>query len=468
MRVFLLPWAMLAMAGLTSCTTYTQQNQGRQKIVQGNDEAAAQDYSAKAKSAKGGKDAIIWRLEQGATLRIIGKFQESNQAFDEAEADIDRYEQQAKLKIGHQAGALLSNQAELPYVGRSYDKIMLDTYKALNELSMGNVDRARVDLTRSNQREQDAVAENAARIEKAQSAMADQKENDRKMAEKAQDDSKVKAALSSNYGNLDGLAAYGDYVNPFSVYLDGLVYMATEADGSDLERARKSLERSVEFSGGNPFVRQDLQTVGDLIAGKPLTPTTYIIFENGLAPIRNQIRIDVPIFLPGNKVPYAGAAFPVLALQSGQLPNLGVSSGGATVSTAPICSMDSVIARDFKNDLPTIITKTIASTVVKAAATYAINSATDQQSSLAGLFSRVVTGVGAAAVNIADTRTWTTLPKEFQICRVPTPTDRHLSIASPLGSPPSEVTVIDGTINVVYVRSALQNSPLRISQFKLK
>ena len=203
-------------------------------------------------------------------------------------------------------------------------------------------------------------------------------------------------------------------------------------------------------------------------AGKACTPTTYIIFENGLAPIRNQIRIDIPLYLPDNRVPYVGAAFPVLAPQSGQLPNLTVSSGGVSVSTAPVCSMDSVIARDFKNELPGIITKTIASTVVKAAATYAINTGADQQSSLLGAFTRIGTTVGAAAMNIADTRTWTTLPKEFQVCRIPTPSDRQLSIANPLGSPTVAVTIIDGTINVVYVKSTSQNSPLRISQFKLK
>ena len=41
--------------------------------------------------------------------------------------------------------------------------------------------------------------------------------------------------------------------------------------------------------------------------------------------------------------------------------------------------MDSVIGLDFKNEMPMVITKTIASTVVKGVAAYAANQAAGQQ-----------------------------------------------------------------------------------------
>jgi len=44
-------------------------------------------------------------------------------------------------KISNEAGALLSNQANLPYEGRAYDGIMLNTYKALNYLQLGEPTR---------------------------------------------------------------------------------------------------------------------------------------------------------------------------------------------------------------------------------------------------------------------------------------------------------------------------------------
>jgi len=63
------------------------------------------------------------------------------------------------------------------------------------------------------------------------------------------------------YTDLNNLKAYANYVNPFTVYLDGLYFMADAMDGSDLERARKSFERVVGFDPGNDYVKQDLATV---------------------------------------------------------------------------------------------------------------------------------------------------------------------------------------------------------------
>lgn len=84
----------------------------------------------------------------------------------------------------------------------------------------------------------------------------------------------------------------------------------------------------------------------------------------------------------------------------------------------------------------------------------------------------IIASLGAAgwqaSVNISDTRTWTTLPKEFQVCRINTPADRKIRIASPDGLLNSDVTVKEGSINLIYVKAINTTSPLIISQVKLK
>jgi hypothetical protein len=438
------------------------------------------------------KDTVIWRLEEGAVLRGAGKYEESNKAFDQAQDKIDQYSQEAKVRVGQEAGALLSNQANLAYEGRSYDGVMLNTYKALNYLQLGEPDKARVELIRAYQRQQDAVEANKKRIAKVQDEAA--KNKDKKTMDKAAQDPKFQAQLQGAYTNLDNLKAYADYVNPFTVYLDGLFFMANAADGSDLERARKSFERVVGFDPDNEYVKQDLAAVEGLLQGKPLTPTTYVIFETGSAPVRDQIRISIPIIV--TKVSYVGAAFPTLKPQGDYVPYLTVTAnnpvvsandaiaaaGGTTtgdtnaiaapgrlnVRTSQIASMDSVIGLDFKNEMPVVITKTIASTITKAAAAYAVNEAANQQGSLFGLLAQIGTAVAQASVNIADERTWTTLPKEFQVSRFPTPPDRKIVIETPDGSQRIPVTIEDGTINLIYVKSITANSPLRVTQMRLK
>ena len=82
--------------------------------------------------------------------------------------------------------------------------------------------------------------------------------------------------------------------------------------------------------------------------------------------------------------------------------------------------------------------------------------------------SQIGTAVAQAAVNIADERTWTTLPKQFQVCRIPTPSDRKIELETPGGGQRIPVTIEDGAINIVYVKSITATSPLLVTQIKLK
>jgi len=449
---------------LTGCTTYQQQNKIAEHWQRGDLANAQIEARTKAESEATSKDAIIWRLEQAAVLRAAGKYEESNKAFDLAQGRIDQYSEEAKTKVANEAGAMLSNQANLPYRGRAYDGIMLNTYKALNYLQLGEADKARVELIRAHQRQQDAVEESKRQIEKTQEAVAQQKEQDKKAIEKANHDAKFKGQMESSYKDLDQIHVYGDYVNPFTVYLDGLYFMANATGSSDLEHARKSFERVSSFAPDNKFVKADLEAMTGVTQGTAIPATTYVIFETGCAPVRDQIRIDIPIIV--TSVSYVGAAFPTLKTQGGHVPNLTVIGSGCSEATAPVCSMDSVIGHDFKSELPTIIAKTVASTIIKTAASTAINKAAENQSAIAGLFTQVATAAYGMAVNIADLRTWTTLPKEFQVCRIPTPEDRKIELAANGQKIP--VTIGEGTFNVVYVKSMSATSPLLVSQLKLK
>ncbi|MEI8039874.1 MAG: hypothetical protein WCL11_00610 [Verrucomicrobiota bacterium] len=496
---------LLAALVLSGCQTYRDQNKTLTYWRKGELARAEIEARAKAKDAAD-RDAVIWRLEEATVLRGAGKIEDSNASFAQAEDRINRYDEEAKVNLGKEGAAMLSNQATLPYRGRAYDGIMVNTYKALNSLQLGHPDQARSELIRAGQRRQDAIEENKKRIEKAQDAadkakekaqQAADKDKDKDVADKDKDkdkvkdvadkdkdkdktkeaadkdkdniakatnDAKFKSQVSTNYAALDELKPYGDYENPFTVYLDGLVFMANASDFADLEHARKSFERVGSF-GENKYIKADLAAMEGVQQGRPIPPTTYVIFETGCAPIRDQIRLDIPVIVgPG----YVGAAFPKLECNNDYAPALTVSAGGTNENTVLVGSMDSVIGRDFKNELPTIITKTVAATLTKAAASWAANELARQAGgSTAQVITKVATSAYGVAVNIADTRTWSTLPKEFQVCRIPTPPDRKIDVSVPSGQKAS-VTVCDGTYNIVYVKSVSATAPLIATQFKLK
>lgn len=514
--------ALAALVTLTGCQTYTATTQDRDEAVRSGDIATALARAEKdAESNQDTKDAILYRLEQGAILRAAalanlpapgsptqpleaaGQTQ-TNQAlnaaapdqiapriayltrsvasFEEAARRIARYEEEAKIKVGAEAGAMLTNQANLPYRGRAYDKVMLHTYQALNYLQLSDPDAARVELNRALQSQRDAVEANAKRIQEAQQLADDAKSG--KVADdkgrpganydsdRAKRDPKTSAALSSVEGKLDAtILPYGNYVNPFTTFLDALVFTHQAADASDVERARKSWERVVSFSPSNPYAQADYRAVEpDLQSPAAPAPAslTYVLFETGAAPYRDQIRIDLPLFIATGSISYVGMALPELSRVSGHAPSLSVTGeGGQSYPAALVASMDSVVAQDFKNEWPIILTKTIVSTATKATIDAILQKQMQDQAGPTGalLFS-LATAITQAAVNIADTRTWRSLPKEFHYARLATPSDGLLTLTA--GTQTRTVTLEPAAVQVVYVKSPSATAPLFVGQFILK
>ncbi|TSJ76584.1 COG3014 family protein [Rariglobus hedericola] len=501
--------ALLLLA--SGCQTYQQQSADLASSFRNASIASAVASADKEAASKaGGKDELLWRLEQGATLRMAvladetqlphppvaapkdpaepvpvapthteiaaGYAKRSNTAFDQAEERVNYWEEQAKLKVGSEAFSIVTNQANIPYRGRAYDKVLMNAYKALNYLQMGQRDAARVELNRSLQRQRDAVDINQKRIAEAQ-AEADKaregKVEDEKGqtasydVDKAQADPKTGPALNQALAESTApIKAYGDYVNPFAVFLDGLFFSIAGENGADWERGRKSFERLASLVPENPYVIADRDLGAAAAEGKAPENLTYVIFETGTGPERDQIRIDIPTFIVTSRLAYVGAAFPKLKFNGDYASSLTVTAGGQSAATATIASMDSVVANDFKNEWPTILTKTLVSTATKAIIQATVQKQLSDQSAMAGLIGSVTMTVLNASTNIADTRTWITLPKEFQYARIATPADRQLTLTT--GTQTKTITLDPGVVNVVYVKSVSSTAPLLVSQILLK
>jgi len=519
-RISMVAGAATLLLFASGCATYQQDTQAFTQSTRGGGlMSAIPQIEQQAAKAAGGKDEIVYRLEQGATLWTATLADPSMvpsitppaavataaptgtdeapppppeptpeevqavyarraiEAFDRAEERVNHWEEQAKTKVGAELGAALTNQASLPYRGRAYDKVMMNTYKAMSYLVLGDRERARVELNRALQRQRDAVAENEARIAKARedaekAARGELKDESGKSAaydsNRALDDPKTGPALQAALdASIAPMKPYGDYVNPFSVFMDALYFTVLGETGDDWERGRKSFERVAGMVPENPYVQADLAAAAEAAEGKTPEGVTYVIFETGTAPLRDQVRIDIPTFLVTSRLAYVGAAFPKLVFNNDYLTNLNVIVGDQTIPTATIASMDSVIANDFKNEWPTIVTKTLITTATKAIIQAAVQKQVEDRGGMfGGLIAAVAMTAINSATNIADTRTWTSLPKEFQYARIATPADRQLTVSA--GGVEKTITLRDGSVNVVYVKSASSTAPLLVSQFVLK
>jgi len=476
-RVCALLTLLAALLLLSGCQSYTSQNAAAVGAWRtGEFEKAVAIAEETAEKRADTRDGLLWRLEEGSIKRGAGMYHESNVAFQLAEEQVNQWEEEAKVKVGREAGAMITNLSMLPYRGRAYDKIMMNTYQALNHLHLGELDEARVQLNRVHQRQRDAVADNARRIEEAEEEARlaregelmddDGKKSESYDVELALQDESLSRGLNAYMEDLDSsrIAVYADYVNPFAVFLDALVYTFAPYDASDLERGRLSVSRLATMSPSR-YTEEDIVLANRLAEGATPPPLTYVIYETGFAPEREEFRIDIPLFLVSSDVSYVGASFPKLRFHEASALPLHVAVNGETHKSELLSSLDSVIALDFKNEWPVILTKTLTSTATKALAAYALEQSVSDQGLMAQLAVKVMVVAYQASMNRADVRSWMTLPRETRYCRFETPEDRLVEIS--VNGFTQFVGINPGHISVLYIHGISPTTPPRISQFTL-
>jgi hypothetical protein len=478
---------------LGGCSTYTNRSDRFvQPYVAGDLQRAAAEVTAQAgtvdaadktldEQAKAAdRDILLLRLEQAAVYRLAADYQRSNLALEHARQLVDRFDEKARVRLGEGAAVLVTNLTAVEYRGQLFDRVMLYVYRAMNYLEAGNIEAARPELLAAYERQREAVEKYAKRIE----AEREKAIRDGSAAQKGSSGAtkadvnrtiaspEVQARLGTVYGELNEMAAYESYVNPFAEYLQGLYFLHAAVDGSDLERARVALRKTSGLVPSNEVVAQDAALADTMAAGATAPPLTYIIFETGLAPRREEVRIDIPIFLfnivaSDTQVDYVGASFPKLVKEWDFTPHLLVATPEGTIQTRVVADMDGIIAREFQNELGAVIAKTIAAAATKAALAYGASRATEGND-IANVLVRIASTAYQYAANQADTRTWRTLPKQFQVARIATPENRVVQLSLPNGAMLPAINLIPGQINVIYVRSASSMSPTFVRQFRLK
>ena len=86
---------------------------------------------------------LLWSLQLGVAERIQGRYVESNQWFDKSEQMLQYFATQ-NAEMARSIAAAAVNDNVIPYTGSIYDGIMVNTYKALNFMQLGNYELARV------------------------------------------------------------------------------------------------------------------------------------------------------------------------------------------------------------------------------------------------------------------------------------------------------------------------------------
>jgi len=191
----------------------------------------------------------------------------------------------------------------------------------------------------------------------------------------------------------------------------------------------------------------------------------WVVYENGLGPVLEETRIDVPLLLfHGNQQApaYFGIALPRYRDRAAVPGSLGVLAGAdVAVQTEFISDMGSVIRTEMKERFPGVLARAVSSAVIKAVI----------QNEAAEKFG-VWGQLGAAALTIAttqaDLRSWQALPDHWQAARIDRPESGKLTLTGTNGRSLGTIVLPDQPFTLLYVKRPTLAGPASVVALDLQ
>ena len=427
------------------------------------DRAAKRAETALADNGDDAQDRLVWLMESGRTQQAAGGIDGSITAYDRAVDEVRPYlDSKAEATITEALVTTTVNQTMRIYRGTPPERIMLCTLQGANLLQKGDLARARVELNRAADFQQDAVQRHAKDIasaqEKADKEWKQKGWNQAIAANATESVRKAQAAPATPAAATPATTApaadpatrgYASFANPFTSYLRAVFLVATSSESGDRQNARADLRAVQEMMPGHAAAAADIALIDAGIAHGSAA-VTWVFFLTGMAPDYKEFRLDIPI--PVGNVNYVSAAFPILRKRGDFVPSCAVAGEGGARSEL-LADVDAMVETDFDSRLPLIVTQEIISSAAKAAATWAASQAAYNSSSnsTAGILVQIAGIAYQAASTAADLRCWSTMPKQVSVLRVPTPADGRVELVREGGAPLCTLEVRAGAPNIAFV-----------------
>ena len=393
--------------------------------VQGNYMAAA--------NTLGGDNALdydehnlLTSLQVGLALRAAGEFGPSQVAFDRAESQL-LWKSNRITSLGDLLGAgltLVGNDLMRSYPGNIYDGVLVNTYKAINALHMGDEARARVELNRADQRQANAVDQLAVKVRALGATESTEPDQDASIDRARNSVMEPDGPVAQRLAAVAALGEYRDLRNPFTDWLHGAFRLATgEANrASDLFRNAAALD-----GARNRYALEDLAVAEEAAGGLgSATPRVWVVHEDGIGPHLEEFRLQFNV-ITGSGPILAAIALPELVPGAPAVGSLVVRSGGADYRTEALLQVERYAATEFRAGYDAIVGKAVASAVLKTLAQVAVNEAVRDESVMVKVLGAIA-NVGIAASTRADTRMWHVLPHSIGVASLPRPAGGRLTI----------------------------------------
>lgn len=393
---------------------------------------------------KDNDDTIYNGLNAGLIARNCSKFAQSIEFFDVVENaykyDVDL--QNYALKGVKTITSTLINENITDYEGSMYERIMLNSYKALNFMSLGDFQNARVEFNRALMRQDKAKEYFANQIEKNRDNL--DKNHDKNIASNFKN-------ISANYNSLfREFDTVKEFTNPYATYLASVFFYMDK----DYKRASDLLKEIAIIHPNNKEIQKQYKTFAKQAASiNPQKSKKYIfvVYEDGLGVIKDEFRLTLP-FIVDNKIITTSVAFETLKKQGSSYQIIEAN----LTPTSNLINLDNIVATEFKINMPSMILKSLTSTSIKTALNIAV-AKNDDTGGWLSLLSSLLTTISTKA----NVRSWIGLPKSVSVIMIENkgkitinvPNDRNLF----------ERNLDENKNALVLVRSFLRSAPSHIT-----
>ena len=372
----------------------------------GNVDAAIRILDASHRTSKD----LLYYLELGMLERFAERYPQSQKSWMAANQRIQT-EMGIQEAVGNAASYLLGDQMRA-YGGHDYEKVMLLTYMALNQLAMGDFDNARVAIKQTHELEA-VIGEQRARQIAA-----------------VEEQAKRKGARTS-FKELNGYpvesidnpavnALRNSYQSALAHYLAGFIYEAL----GEPSLAAPGYRLANELQPNQPLLEEGLRGLDARVAAPDdgMTDVLFIV-STGTAPAIRSQTFRMPVFIEGRIVFVSISAPVMVATSHAQRPAQIMLGDGRAIPVTPLTSIDLMARRSLKDDMPSIMVRASIRSTANAVAQYQSQRAMadgGNRSAIIGLAGMALS-TGAALLDHADDRTWRTLPSEISIARARLP-----------------------------------------------
>jgi len=369
---------------------------------------AAQNYAGALKDVRshknseyGGKNSVLYHLDEGTLLNNAGKYKASDPEFARAEHKMRDLYTKSILKTG---GMLLLNDTTVDYAGEPFERVLLHAFRAMNWVFMGQPHEA-------------AVEANNAEF--------------------------FLQGINDQFGDKLG---YKD--DAFVRYLDAMLY----ADIGDFNDARISLDAAKKayawyvsyYNTPEPHFNfpKDARKLGygelvfihyNGIAPRKVSKTIQIAWGQAMFAVQESQDTSQEAARAKNALVagFMGNAITIAYPQYVQDPYSIVGSevfidSSPAEQTLLMEDISAIAFKNLKNRMDMIMPRAIARAAIKYILARVATREVDKQFGQTwGLVTKIGANIIAAATEVADTRSWETLPSQIRMARIKVPPGLH-------------------------------------------